>query len=102
MKLISDWQDFPVELRGGVLSVGNFDGVHVGHAKMLSTGREEATRRGVPFTIMTFDPHPNVLLKPRVTRIALTTLDQRRELLAAFSPDVLIVVPTSPEFLAIS
>jgi riboflavin kinase/FMN adenylyltransferase len=102
MKVLNDWQEFPQELRGGVLCVGNFDGVHMGHARMLSTGRVEASARGVPFTIMTFDPHPSLLLKPKVPRPPLTTMAQRQELLASFSPDVLLVVPTSWEFLSIT
>ena len=102
MRVISDWTEFPAGLRGGVLCVGNFDGVHIGHARMLATGREEAVRRGVPFTIMTFDPHPRVLLKPGVVRQPLTTEAQRRGLLAEFSPDVLLVVPTTREFLSMS
>src|SRR5437868_2810648 len=101
MKQIADWQEFPAERRGGVLCVGNFDGVHIGHAKMLATGREEATARGVPFTIMTFDPHPRVLLKPGVVRAPLATEAQRRALLAGFAPDVLLLVPTTREFLSI-
>src|ERR1035437_718341 len=99
---ISNWQKFPADHRGGVLCVGNFDGVHLGHAKMLSMGREEARRRrgqgGGAFTTMTFEPHPAVILNPNLPRVPLTTLDQRRELLEAFSPDVLIMVPTTREF----
>jgi len=102
MKLISDWKQFPADARGGVLCVGNFDGVHIGHARMLATGRDEARRRAVPFTIMTFDPHPRAILKPGVVRQPLTTEPQRRALLAGFSPDVLLVVPTTREFLSIS
>jgi riboflavin kinase / FMN adenylyltransferase len=100
MHMLSDWRLFPPQHRGGVLCVGNFDGVHRGHAKMLSTGRAEATARGKPFTIMTFDPHPHLLLKPEVPRFPLTTLEQRIALLEAFKPDVLLVVPTTREFLA--
>ena len=66
MKELKSWNEFPAELRGGVLCVGNFDGVHIGHAAMLGTGREEARRRGVPFTIMTFQPHPATVLQPEV------------------------------------
>ncbi len=102
MKVLNDWQAFPPELRGGVLCVGNFDGVHLGHAKMLSTGRAEASARGIPFTIMTFDPHPSLLLKPDVPRPPLTTMAQREELLAGFSPDVLLVIPTTRAFLSIT
>lgn len=102
MKVLTDIHSFPPALRGGVLCVGNFDGVHVGHAKMLSTGRAEASRRNTPFTVMTFDPHPSAVLRPADIRHPLTTPSQREELLAPFSPDVLILIPTNREFLSIS
>jgi riboflavin kinase/FMN adenylyltransferase len=104
MQVIHDFRQFPqaAKTRGGVLSVGNFDGVHIGHAAMLSAGRAEATRRGVPFAVMTFDPHPGAILRPGTARPPLTTLDQRIDLLGAFSPDVLIVVPTTREFLSMT
>jgi riboflavin kinase/FMN adenylyltransferase len=100
MITIQDSKDFPADKRGGVLCVGNFDGVHVGHQRMLRAGRDLARAKGVAFTIMTFEPHPNVILKPGTARFPLTTLDQRVELLGGFSPDVLVVVPTSKEFLS--
>ena len=102
MQVLSDWQSFPPALRGGVLCVGNFDGVHVGHAAMLTIARAQATARGISFTIMTFDPHPSALLKPDSPRPPLSTLSQRQELLAAFSPDALLVIPTTREFLSLS
>ena len=101
MKL-SDWQHFPKDLRGGVLCIGNFDGVHLGHARMLSTGRAAACEAGTAFTIMTFDPHPNALLKPETPRQPLTEPGQREELLRQFEPDVLLIVPTTREFLSIT
>jgi riboflavin kinase/FMN adenylyltransferase len=100
MNVLTDWREFPPHLRNGVLCIGNFDGVHRGHAEMLSTGRAEALRLGCSFTIMTFDPHPSVLLKPDVPRYPLTTPAQRLELLAAFAPDVIIVIPTDRAFLS--
>jgi riboflavin kinase / FMN adenylyltransferase len=102
MQVHTDWQSFPPDLRGGVLCVGNFDGVHVGHAAMLATGRAQATARHRPFTIMTFDPHPSTLLKPDTPRPPLTTVAQKHELLAEFSPDVLLVIPTTRVFLSLS
>ncbi len=102
MKLLRDWKAFPKELRDGVLCVGNFDGVHLGHAEMLATGRKEAQARHSSFTIMTFDPHPTAILKPNVQRFPLTTFEQRLKLLTAFSPDVVMVVPTDREFLSIT
>jgi riboflavin kinase/FMN adenylyltransferase len=100
MLTLSELGSFPAALRGGVLCIGNFDGVHVGHALMLSTGRKLAAERGIPFTIMTFDPHPSTILFPQSPRPALTTLSQRMAFLAAFSPDAIIVMPTTRELLA--
>jgi riboflavin kinase / FMN adenylyltransferase len=100
MLTLSELVSFPAALRGGVLCIGNFDGVHVGHALMLSTGRELAAARRIPFTIMTFDPHPSTILFPQSPRPALTTLSQRTAYLAAFSPDALLVAPTTREFLS--
>jgi len=102
MQILNDWTLFPASARGGVLCVGNFDGVHIGHQAMLSTGRDEASKRNVPFSILTFEPHPNVVLRPKSPRPALTTLEQRKELLAAFSPDVLLILQPTKEFLSIS
>jgi riboflavin kinase/FMN adenylyltransferase len=100
--VITDYHAFPEALRGGVLCVGNFDGVHAGHARMLATGKSCAQERHAPFTIMTFDPHPAAILRPEAPRVPLTTGEQRRELLAAFDPDVLLIIPTTREFLAIA
>lgn len=102
MIVLSDLTLFPPNLRGGVLCVGNFDGVHVGHSLMLQTGRQLADQMRCPFIIMTFDPHPSILLKPNTDRRPLSTIEQRHELLAQFSPDAIIIIPTTPEFLAIS
>jgi len=99
---LSDWHLFPDSLRGGVLCVGNFDGVHVGHARMLQTGRDKARESEVPFTVMTFEPHPAVILRPDAVRLPLTTLEQRREILSGFGPDALVVLPTTREFLSMT
>ncbi len=101
MDVIHNPVDFPPALRGCALCVGNFDGVHIGHARMLAAGRQTATRHGRPFVIMTFDPHPITLLKPGLQRPALMTLDQRLAVLRGFNPDSLILIQTSAEFLDI-
>ncbi len=53
MSVVCNLQSFPAAARGGVLCVGNFDGVHRGHARMLTQGRILATQRGWPFVVMT-------------------------------------------------
>jgi len=99
---LSDPKLLPAHLRGGVVCIGNFDGVHAGHAQMLSTARDLAALRHKPFHIMTFDPHPARILDLPTAPKPLTTLTQRKALLAAFAPDALIVIHTNKEFLAIT
>ncbi len=100
--ILTDYTSFPPHSRGGILCIGNFDGVHLGHAAMLQVGRTLASQLHIPFTIMTFDPHPSLILKPDTPRPPLTTTLQRQELLQAFHPDVLLLVPTTREFLSIT
>jgi riboflavin kinase/FMN adenylyltransferase len=79
--------------RGAVLSIGNFDGVHVGHQTVLRQVAERAEDMGVPSALMTFDPHPIKLLRPHEAPALLTTIDQRVSLLARTGIDVALVVP---------
>ncbi|HTV47742.1 MAG TPA: riboflavin biosynthesis protein RibF [Phycisphaerae bacterium] len=100
--LIHEARELPATARGDVLCIGNFDGVHAGHTRMLTEGRRLAAEAKAPFLIMTFDPHPMSILKPSIRRPPLMTLEQRIHALSAFSPAVVWVVSTTREFLSIS
>jgi riboflavin kinase/FMN adenylyltransferase len=75
------------------LTVGNFDGVHRGHHVLLGVAREEARAAGVPPAVLTFDPHPARVLRPRDAPPPLTSLAQKAELLAALGVERLFVLP---------
>ena len=76
-----DWREFPpAECRGGILSIGNFDGVHRGHAALIAALRTQRLHRR-PGVVLTFDPHPLSLLRPRPGLLPLTTLTDRADLL---------------------
>jgi len=62
----------PVELRGGVVAIGNFDGVHRGHQAVLERALTEARRRGVPALVLTFEPHPRKIFRPDMPLFVLT------------------------------
>ncbi len=96
---LSDVDNFPSTARGGVLSIGNFDGLHRGHTSMLGRAKAIAVQEQRPLVIMTFDPHPMTLLRPNLPRVPLMTTQQRLETLAAQGPDVLLVMPTTREML---
>src|SRR4051812_22949467 len=61
---IEDVEKFPARLRGAYVTVGNFDGVHRGHQRLIGRLRERADKSRVPALAITFDPHPVTLLRP--------------------------------------
>jgi len=73
------------------LTVGIFDGVHLGHRRIVEMVCETAKRRGCVAAAMTFDPHPAEVVAPRGRPALLTTVDQRIELLGGVGLDVLVM-----------
>jgi riboflavin kinase/FMN adenylyltransferase len=65
------------------LTVGNFDGVHLGHQAMLARLKEQAHALGLPACVLTFEPHPLELFSPQTAPTRLTSLREKLELLAA-------------------
>ena len=73
----------PASLRGGVVAIGNFDGVHRGHQAVLQCALAEAERRGAPALVLTFEPHPRLVFRPEVPLFRITTAPVRARLLEA-------------------
>jgi riboflavin kinase / FMN adenylyltransferase len=65
-----------------VLAIGNFDGVHLGHAALVKCLTEAALRLGLPPTVLTFEPHPREFFSPDSAPARLSTLREKLELLA--------------------
>jgi riboflavin kinase/FMN adenylyltransferase len=88
-----------------VVTVGNFDGVHRGHRHVIARARELAAELGdLPAVAVTFDPHPMNIIRPDLAPVALSTLEQRVELLGDAGADAVLVLTfdealaqTSPE-----
>jgi riboflavin kinase/FMN adenylyltransferase len=78
---------------GAALAVGNFDGVHVGHAEIARRLRAAADRQGVPAVALTFDPHPAAIVRPASAPVPLTTPDRRAALLLDLGLDAVLVQP---------
>src|SRR5688572_95655 len=89
----------PDAYRGGVVSIGNFDGVHQGHQVMARTVALRARELGVPAVVMTFDPHPTVLLAPDRIPPQLTTIQKRAALLEECGIDCVIAYQTDRNLL---
>jgi riboflavin kinase / FMN adenylyltransferase len=81
-----------------VVTVGNFDGIHLGHQAILRTVVSRARELGGQGVVYTFDPHPRKVLRPDSAPGLLTTLDQKIELLESHGVDALVVEPFTLDF----
>lgn len=87
--------------RGGVLSIGNFDGVHRGHQAMVSRLVAAAKAQDTHSVILTFDPHPIKLLAPAKAPPSLSTLERKAELLTTAGADFVIAAHTTRDLLGL-
>ena len=101
-KLIFELDEFRGDLQGGALSIGNFDGVHRGHARLVQRLTQLAERVGGPSVVFTFDPHPVRILRPTETPPPLTWIRRKHELLSELGVDVVVAFPTNRELLELS
>lgn len=89
----------PMSAQGGICTIGNFDGVHRGHQKMVSQVVEAASAKAVPAVVITFDPHPVCVLKPDVVLPALSSIETRTRLLKQYGADEVVVLPVDQSLL---
>jgi riboflavin kinase/FMN adenylyltransferase len=87
----------PAWWAGGVVTIGFFDGVHLGHRRIIGRAVERARRAGGRSLVLTFDPHPGEVLRPGTHPALLTTLRHKAELIEALGVDALCVQPFTPE-----
>jgi riboflavin kinase/FMN adenylyltransferase len=93
-----DWDALPPEdCRGGAVTIGNFDGVHRGHAALLADLRRQAREINGPAVALTFDPHPMELLRPGQSPPQLTTPEERERLLHEAGADHVLVLRATRE-----
>lgn len=81
-----------------VLTIGNFDGVHIGHRALIRQAVAKARELGVPSVVFTFEPHPLMVLRPELKLKRLFDSADRREQLEKLGVDVLVVEPFSRSF----
>ena len=99
MQLYTDLDQIKKPFPGAVVTVGNFDGVHLGHQMLFSEVVARAVRRDGVSVVMTFDPHPLKVLRPDGIKLISTT-EQKIELIEQAGIDVLIIIPFTKEFAA--
>ena len=89
-------------LKGCVLTIGNFDGVHTGHQEIVTVAKKIAREKGTELTAMTFEPHPVAALYPERAPGVLTPLVLKKHVLAQCGVDVLVVLKGDRELLSLS
>ena len=101
MKLFHDLMALPADLRSGAVTIGNFDGVHLGHARIVERLLARAREVGGPAIVFTFDPHPVRVLRPDAAPPPLTWTNRKAELLARLGVDAVMAYPTDEALLAL-
>jgi riboflavin kinase/FMN adenylyltransferase len=90
--------EIPASLGPAVASIGNFDGVHLGHRQILGAAVAEARARGLRAVALTFEPHPEQFLRPAQAPKRITPNDERLLLLAETGIDAIVVLPFDAAF----
>jgi len=102
MKIIQTISQFQHIPKGCVMTIGNFDGVHVGHQEILGVARQAAEQNDTELIAMVFDPHPVAVLHPEMAPGVLSPLDIKKYLLADCGVDKVIVLRTNRKLLDLS
>lgn len=92
MEVVTDRDRWPPPPSGTAVTIGAYDGVHLGHRALVSRTRELAAARAVPSVVVTFDRHPATVLRPGCAPGQLTDLRQKLELLEALAVDRVLVL----------
>lgn len=98
-RCIQGLEHLPPDVRGGVLTVGNFDGVHLGHQGILHTARGLADACGAAVVALTFDPPPDLVLRPTDQPQRISPHAERCRLLRAAGADWVVTLRSEPALL---
>lgn len=102
MHVLRNLDQLSDDFRGGALTIGNFDGVHRGHARIVERMTARARQLGGPAVVFTFDPHPAKLLAPDRAPTPLCWTERKLDLLCGLGVDAVVLYPTTSEFLHLS
>lgn len=98
MRVFRDLNDLP-EFNNSVITIGTFDGVHKGHQKLIERINTLATEQGGESIIITFHPHPRIVINPEDKSLRLlNTIEEKTELLEKYGVDNTVIVPFSRDF----
>src|ERR1700730_10634731 len=93
MKVFRKLEDLPLSIGPTIVSVGNFDGVHLAHARVLKEIAARSLAQGKRSLAVTFEPHPMRVLRPDMGFRLITPMPEKLRLLAATGVDATMVIP---------
>lgn len=102
MKVVHGIKNLKESIRGSVVTIGVFDGVHIGHKRVIDKAVSRARELRLESVVLTFDPHPAKMLEPRPSVPSLISLDHRIRLIGALGVDTLVVVKFTRKLAALS
>ncbi|RCK46998.1 riboflavin kinase [Thalassospira profundimaris] len=102
MRVFRSFENLPIDARGAVVAIGNFDGLHLGHQTILAQARRIAERLGVPLAILSFEPHPRTIFRAGEPPFRLTSAQDRLAAAAELGIDIFYEVAFTPEFATLS
>jgi riboflavin kinase / FMN adenylyltransferase len=102
MKIFHHIEDQGLSISQTVATMGNFDGIHLGHQALLRNTVEESTRLGCPSTVLTFEPHPLKVLAPERAPLLILSYDDKMALFQSLGVDIVIAQRFDREFASIA
>ena len=82
----------------GVIAIGNFDGLHLGHQKVIKEAKQKAQKNKIPFGVMTFEPVPVMFFNNKIKNHRINSLEQKKNLLKKLKLDFLIIIKFNKNF----
>ena len=82
----------------GIIAIGNFDGLHLGHQKVIKEAKQKAKKKNIPFGVMTFEPVPVMFFNKKIKNHRINSLEQKKTQLKKFNLDFLIIVKFNKSF----
>ena len=91
-----------VRHRNGVIAIGNFDGIHLGHQKVINEAKKKAKKNKLPFGLMTFEPVPVMFFNKKIKNHRINSLEQKKVQLKKLKLDFLIIIKFNKNFSSLS
>jgi riboflavin kinase/FMN adenylyltransferase len=102
MSICRSLAELPEDFGPCAITIGNFDGVHIGHREIIRRVARVARENGWKAAALTFDPHPTKLVAPARAPRLLTTAEQRARLMLDYGMDEILILPFTPEIAALN